>query len=183
MRRARPKNHQPICAVWHPAGRGVDCGPVQFAALNSQRVDRWQPAMRWRLLLAIHLMRQDKSDNIGGSLGGALTLPATFAFAGLSTLSDAPTAVPFFAGAALIQDLAVGRIGQYLWIVAYCLVYVAPLLAMIAIRGAMQDRATSILAIVQRAIVWSFRHLFPPILLLGACWLCWTGAERLTHLS
>jgi len=133
--------------------------------------------------LAFYLMRQDKSDNIGGSLGGALTLPATFAFAGLSTLSDAPTAVPFFAGAALIPDLAIGRIGQYLWIVAYCLVYVAPLLAMIAIRGAMQDRATSILAIVQRAIVWSFRHLFPPILLLGACWLCWTGAERLTHLS
>lgn len=129
--------------------------------------------------LAIHLLRQGLPADPGASLGRALTLPATAAFAVASTLSDAPTAVPFFAAAALIPDLAPERVGQYLWVVLYCLVYVAPLLLMLAIRAAMGAKGAALLERVQRAIGWSFRHVFPPTLVLGGGWLSWLGLTRL----
>ncbi|KGJ23582.1 GAP family protein [Paracoccus sanguinis] len=125
--------------------------------------------------LAIYLLRQVQSLDAGASLSRAMTLPATAAFAVASTLSDAPTAVPFFAASAIIPDLASGRVGQYLWVALYCLVYIAPLLLMLGIRAAMGAHGEVVLERVQRGVGWSFRYILPPILVLGGGWLCWLG--------
>lgn len=129
--------------------------------------------------LAWHLSSKDRNDEPDQSLSKVLSLPATAAFAVASTMADAPTAVPFFAAAALIPDLAVGRAGQYAWVILYCLVYVAPLLLLLALRAALGVKGASMIERVQKGVYWSFRHLLPPLLVLGGGVLCWLGASFL----
>jgi hypothetical protein len=120
-----------------------------------------------------------------GGRGGAmplsdrLTLPATAAFAVASTLADAPTAVPYFAAATLAPLLAEGRVGVYLWVVVYCLIYVAPLVLLLAMRVWFGGRAERSLGRVRTAVDWSFRYLLPPVLIVVGFWLGYVGVLRL----
>jgi cytochrome c biogenesis protein CcdA len=112
-------------------------------------------------------------------LSDRLTLPATAAFAVASTLADAPTAVPYFAAATLAPLLAEGRVGEYLWVVLYCLIYVTPLVLLLALRVWFGDRAERSLGRVRMAVDWSFRYLLPPVLAVVGIWLGLLGLARL----
>lgn len=112
-------------------------------------------------------------------LSDRLTLPATAAFAVASTFADAPTAVPYFAAATLAPLLAEGRVGEYLWLVLYCLIYVAPLILLLALRVWFGDRAERSLGRVRTAVDWSFRYLLPPVSVVVGIWLGLLGLARL----
>lgn len=131
---------------------------------------------------AVHCYRQDLTQGKGALLDKVLTLPTTAAFAVASTLSDLPTAVPYFAAAALIPEMADTRLEQYLWLMLYCLIYVAPLCLMLGILVAWGDKAAFMLSGVQRGIAWSFRFILAPTLLVIGVGFLWQGASRLLML-
>lgn len=130
---------------------------------------------------AIHLWFKPGSNGKDVSLAAALTLPGTAVFAIASTLSDAPTAVPLFAAVAQLPQLAEGRVGQYLWLVVYTAIYVAPLVLLLGLRRTLGTAADAALNRVAAAVNWSFKRLLPPALVLAGAASGWIGAERLLN--
>lgn len=107
-----------------------------------------------------------------------LSLVATIAFAVASTLSDLPTAIPYFAAAS--QLAAAGGTGiRYAWLLIYNLIYIAPLVAMIGLRVGLGHNAEAPLRSVRTAVDWSFAKLLPPVLVLAGVALLGDGAIRL----
>lgn len=129
--------------------------------------------------IAWRMIRSDDPQDLASSVSNRLSLPATATFAIASTLMDAPTALPFFAAAAQILTFADGRVGQYLWVVFYCLIYVTPLLLLIGLRVGLGDRSGGALQAVKTAVAWSFANLMPPALILIGLWLAWIGTAML----
>ena len=128
---------------------------------------------------ALYLWFNKAATGTGMSLAEVLTLPGTAVFAVASTLSDAPTAVPLFAAMVLLPQLAEGRFGQYLWLVAYVAFYVAPLLALLYLRVVLGSKADSALNRVLAVVNWTFKHLAPPILISAGAFAGWLGVFRL----
>jgi hypothetical protein len=128
---------------------------------------------------ALYLWFNKAATDGGIALANALTLPGTAVFAVVSTLSDAPTAVPLFAAVAQLPELTDGRSGQYLWLVAYTVIYVAPLLLLLALRMALGVKADAALNRVMSVVNWSFNHLLPAVLLLAGAFAGWLGVHRL----
>lgn len=101
---------------------------------------------------------------------------ATAALAIGSTISDVPTALPYFAAVAELNAVPrtlltiAGAIG---W---YNLLYVAPLLAMLAIRWRMGDRAKPALDRFNEAVRTLLRVALPPALALGGLYLAIKGS-------
>jgi hypothetical protein len=132
------------------------------AAAGAAGIDTWRRAAK------------DKSAPGPSNLSTA----ATFAFALVSTLSDLPTAIPYFAAASQIAAAGSDPLTRYAWLVAYNMVYVAPLAAMLALRSALGANAESVLARVRRAVDWSFAKLLPPGLVIAGAALLIDGAMR-----
>jgi cytochrome c biogenesis protein CcdA len=98
-----------------------------------------------------------------------LSLMATLIFAIASTLSDLPTALPYFAAVNAISAASSGLVHELLFLTLYNLIYISPLIVMLMIRAWAGAKAQASLEIVRRAVDWSFVHLLPPIsALLGA---------------
>lgn len=108
-----------------------------------------------------------------------LSLPATLVFAIVSTVSDLPTAVPYFAAASQIAAAGADGVARYAWLSLYNLIYIAPLVAMLVLRFVFGERAEPPLARVRQAVDWSFARLLPPLLLLAGIALIGDGAMRL----
>lgn len=108
-----------------------------------------------------------------------LSIGATLAFALVSTVSDLPTAIPYFAAASQIAAADIDPFTRYAWLVAYNLVYIAPLVAMLALRVILGARAEPALSHVRLAVDWSISRLLPPALLLAGTALLIDGSVRL----
>jgi cytochrome c biogenesis protein CcdA len=108
-----------------------------------------------------------------------LSVLATIAFAVVSTLSDLPTAIPYFAAASQIAASDSGAVTRYAWLFIYNLIYVAPLVAMLGLRVGLGDRTAAILRRVRTAVDWSVAKLLPPLLMLAGVALLGDGALRL----
>lgn len=132
------------------------------------------------LWAALRLWRRSDANAAAVPHVSSLSVGATLAFAGASTLADLPTAVPYFAAASQIPALADGRLSRYAWLAIYNLVYVAPLLAMLGARLALGARADRVLGAVRRGVEWSFAHLMPPLLAFLGLVLLADGVRRLT---
>lgn len=108
-----------------------------------------------------------------------LSLPATLGFAVVSTGSDLLTAAPYFAAASQIAAAGNDGLVRYGWLALYNFIYAAPLIAMLALRLALGERAEPVLARVRGAVAWTFAKLLPPILALAGVALVGDGAVRL----
>jgi hypothetical protein len=107
-----------------------------------------------------------------------LSLPATLAFAIVSTVSDLPTAIPLFAAVNQIAATGDGTFARYGWLAFYTVVYVTPLIAMLAASLALGQRAEPTLVCVRQAVDWTFARLLPPALVLAGIALLIDGARR-----
>ena len=128
---------------------------------------------------ALYLWLYTSTSNPSKSSMTALTMPGTAVFAVVSTLSDSLTAVPLFAAVAQLPELADGRVSQYLLLVAYVAIYVAPLLLLLGLRMALGSGADAALNRVTTIVNWSFKHLLPAVLLLAGAFAGWLGLDRL----
>lgn len=131
---------------------------------------------------AVHFWLERPSADASVRLAKAMSLPGTAVFAAVSTMSDAPTAVPLFAAVAQLPLLTEARIGQYLWLTLYSAIYVAPLLLLLALRILMGSHVDEALKSVLAAVNWSFRHLLPPMLLIAGAAASWFAVQSLGKL-
>jgi cytochrome c biogenesis protein CcdA len=131
------------------------------------------------LAVAFHFYRQAKknSEQTAPKLSN-LSLTATFIFALGSTISDLPTALPFFAAANIIAGLSDAFVYQLSLLILYNFIYVSPLILMLAIRMSAGAKAQIYLTKVRQGVDWSFVHCLPPAiaalgiyLLARGCWL------------
>jgi hypothetical protein len=107
-----------------------------------------------------------------------LSLPATLAFAIVSTVSDLPTAIPLFAAVNQIAATGDGAFARYGWLAFYTVIYVTPLIAMLAASLALGQRAEPTLVRVRQAVDWTFARLLPSVLVLAGIALLIDGARR-----
>ncbi len=106
-----------------------------------------------------------------------LSVPATFAFAAFSTMSDLPTALPYFGAAAQIAGSTAHRPAQLGWLLLYNAIYVAPLLLLIVLHALLGSRSDVLFGSIQRAVNWGFSYLLPPLILIfGLGLIYWTVA-------
>lgn len=110
----------------------------------------------------------------------SLGVGATLAFAVASTAADLTSALPYFAAvsriAAEVQGWGAG-LGLLAW---YNLLYVSPLLLLVAARALLSPAASErFFGRARAAIDWAFARLLPPLLLLGGAALLVDGARRL----
>jgi hypothetical protein len=104
-----------------------------------------------------------------------LSLTTTFIFALGSTISDLPTALPYFAGANIIASVSDSLIPQLSFIAFYNLIYISPLILMLAIRMSAGVKAQGYLVKVRNSVDWSFAHLLPPTIALIGIYLLARG--------
>jgi cytochrome c biogenesis protein CcdA len=134
------------------------------------------------LLLAFYLWKQAKAGTAFVPPAN-LSVPATFAFAAVSTVSDLPTALPYFGAAAQIAASTSEMLPQLGWLLIYNLVYVAPLFLLIALHDLLGERSDAVFGRIQRVVNWGFAHLLPPlILILGLGLIYWATAPLILTL-
>lgn len=98
-----------------------------------------------------------------------LSLMATLIFAIASTLSDLPTALPYFAAVNAISGVSTELTHQLSLLAFYNLVYISPLILMLMISVLAGTKTKASLEKVRSAVDWSFAHLLPQVIaLLGA---------------
>lgn len=121
------------------------------------------------LAFAFYFYRQGKKNNAQEAPKlSSLSLTATFIFALGSTISDLPTALPYFAAANIIASLSDTLFYQLSLLALYNFIYVSPLILMLAIRMSAGARAQAYLVKVRVGIDWCFAHLLPAAIgLLG----------------
>ena len=148
----------------------------------------WVPALLLVLLglacigFALYLWFDDSAADASVRLAKALSLPGTAVFAAVSTLSDAPTALPLFAAVAQLPLMTETRLGQYLWLTLYCAIYVSPLILLLVLRELLGSHADRALSKVLSAVNWSFRHLLPPMLLIAGVAAGWFTARIIAQM-
>lgn len=131
------------------------------------------------LVGGIILWRKSGSDTQSMPQISALSVWATVLFAAGSTVSDLPTAVPYFAAASQITSIAEGRLGQYFWLLIYNVIYVAPMVAMLVVRLTLRKRADGVFSAIRKGVDWAFKHLMPLLLILFGIFLLFDGVRRL----
>jgi cytochrome c biogenesis protein CcdA len=91
------------------------------------------------------------------------TVLGTALYAASSTISDVPTALPYFAAIHLLAeaDLAVFSTGALL--VLYNLSYVAPLGLLLAIRLKGGDKVDATFNAIRTCVDWGFKNIVPPL--------------------
>lgn len=108
-----------------------------------------------------------------------LSVPAALAFAVVSTVSDLPTALPYFAAANRIAELD-GPALQLAALGWYNLTYCWPMIALLVAHATLrQARSEAIFGRLRAGIDWAFAKLLPPVLLLAGATLAVDGARRL----
>lgn len=115
------------------------------------------------LAAAFYFYRQaKKSGEQAAPKLSNLSLTATFVFALGSTISDLPTALPYFAGANIIASVSDGLLPRLIVLTVYNFIYISPLILMLIIRMSAGARAQGYLVKVRNGVDWSFAHLLPP---------------------
>ncbi len=112
-----------------------------------------------------------------------LSLPATLVFAAVSTASDLPSAVPYFAAIARISLSLNSAWMEITCLAWYNFLYVSPMTAMMIAFIAMgQDRSARLFSRIRTWFEWGFAKLLPPAVAIGAVYLAYDGLAKLTAL-
>jgi hypothetical protein len=109
-----------------------------------------------------------------------LSVPATLAFATVSTVSDLPSGIPYFGAISCISVSAPSLLGEIGYLSWYNLLYVGPLLTMLLAHVSLSpERSQALFGRVREVIDWAFAKLVPSALGLGALFLVYDGVRRL----
>jgi hypothetical protein len=106
------------------------------------------------------------------------TVMGTALYAGSSTVSDVPTALPYFAAIHLLAEAKLAVIATGTLLVIYNLCYVAPLGLLLGIRlkgGAGVDRTFEV---IKQGVDWGFKHIVPPLTACLGLYCLWEVGIR-----
>jgi cytochrome c biogenesis protein CcdA len=101
-------------------------------------------------------------------------LVGVFLFALSSTLSDLPTALPYFGAIPIMVATETNFLGLLAWLAFYSLIYVSPLIVLLYFRQMAHKQFEPLVGSINRSMDWAIRRLTPALLVpLGG----WAGYE------
>jgi hypothetical protein len=128
------------------------------------------------LAIAQHLrLRAKKGDGKQYVSIANLSLRTIFLFAIASTLSDLPTAIPYFVALDIIAHGDSGIIKKIGLLSLYNLIYIGPLALLLIIKMSADERVPAVFLKIRQGIEWSFAKLLPPLIALFGMYLLASG--------
>ena len=106
----------------------------------------------------------------------AAALVGVFLFALSSTISDLPTALPYFAAIPIMVATEASFLGLMVWLAFYSLIYISPLILLLWFRLTAHKQFEPLVGGINRFMDWAIRRLTPALLVpVGG----WAGYEAL----
>lgn len=169
-------------AIYFPGGIALMEGWSAVLKNILPSLPSWLPVLSYFifgiicLAAALYFYRQGKkSGEQAAPKLSNLSLTATLIFALGSTISDLPTALPYFAGVNIIANLIDGLLPQLSLLAVYNFIYISPLILMLVIRMSAGAKAQGYLIKVHNGVDWSFAHLLPPTIVFIGVYLLARG--------
>ncbi len=106
-------------------------------------------------------------------------LVGVFLFALSSTLSDLPTALPYFGAIPIMVATETNFLGLLAWLAFYSLIYVSPLIVLVYFRQMAHKQFEPLVGSVNRSMDWAIRRLTPALLVPLAGWAVYEAARLL----
>jgi cytochrome c biogenesis protein CcdA len=102
-----------------------------------------------------------------------------FLFALSSTLSDLPTALPYFGAIPIMVATETDFLGLLAWLAFYSLIYVSPLIVLLYFRQMAHKQFEPLVGSINRSMDWAIRRLTPALLVPLAGWAVYEAARLL----
>jgi cytochrome c biogenesis protein CcdA len=106
-------------------------------------------------------------------------LVGVFLFALSSTLSDLPTAIPYFGAIPIMVATGTSFLGLLAWLALYSLIYVSPLIVLLCFRQMAHKQFEPLVGSINRSMDWAIRRLAPALLVPLAGWAVYEAARLL----
>ncbi len=106
-------------------------------------------------------------------------LVGVFLFALSSTLSDLPTALPYFGAIPIMVATETNFLGLLAWLAFYSLIYVSPLIVLLYFRQMAHKQFEPLVGSINRSMDWAIRRLTPALLVPLAGWAVYEAARLL----
>ena len=111
--------------------------------------------------------------------------PTTAALVGVvlyalsSTLSDLPTALPYFGAIPIMVATETNFLGLLAWLAFYSLIYVSPLIVLLYFRQMAHKQFEPLVGSINRSMDWAIRRLTPALLVPLAGWAVYEAVRLL----
>jgi cytochrome c biogenesis protein CcdA len=106
-------------------------------------------------------------------------LVGVFLFALSSTLSDLPTALPYFGAIPIMVATETNFLGLLAWLAFYSLIYVSPLIVLLYFRQMAHKQFEPLVGSINRSMDWAIRRLTPALLVPLAGWAVYEAVRLL----
>lgn len=107
------------------------------------------------------------------------SIVGTALYAASSTISDLPTALPYFAAIAVLAEAKLSVAGTTALLLVYNLCYVAPLVLLLGVRLSGKAGVDQGFAKIKTLVDWSFRYLVPPLTACLGIYCLWEVGVRI----
>ncbi len=104
-----------------------------------------------------------------------ISLRAIFVFAIASTLSDLPTAIPYFAALDIIAHGDNGSIEKICLLLLYNVIFISPLVLLLAIKTSAGETVPAYFMKIRHGVEWCFAKLLPPLIAVFGLYLLANG--------
>lgn len=176
-------------AAYFIGGLALVSGWAEALKLLAPYIRPWMAASAWSVLClvslvgAIILWRRPKFDpHRKAKQPGVAALIGVFAFALSSTLSDLPTALPYFGAIPIMVASGADMLGLVAWLGFYSLIYVSPLIVLVCFRQLAHHRFAPLTLKINGFMDWSIRRLTPALLVILAGWAGFEAAQVVSHI-
>lgn len=175
--------------VYFITGLGLVAGWAELVLAFKSRIQPWMVFACWLVLAlgcllgAIFLWRRPPMGE-GKSVKqpSSLALIGVFLFALGSTISDMPTALPYFGAIPIMVATGATMAGLVAWLAFYSLIYVSPLIFLLCYRLIAYKQFEPLVGKIHGFMDWSIRRLSPALLLPCGGWASYEAVRLIPQL-
>jgi cytochrome c biogenesis protein CcdA len=172
--------------VYFLGGIALVSGWVEAAAAMRPWIKPWMAIAFWLALAlgsfvgAVILWRRPAAtESKEAKPPTTAALVGVFLFALSSTLSDLPTALPYFGAIPIMVATETNFLGLLAWLAFYSLIYVSPLIVLLYFRQMAHKQFEPLVGSINRSMDWAIRRLTPALLVPLAGWAVYEAVRLL----
>jgi cytochrome c biogenesis protein CcdA len=163
--------------VYFLTGVALVTGWVELVIALKPLIKPWMKLAFWLVLALICLIgaiilwrRPPMGDSKAVKQPSSVAIIGVFLFALGSTLSDMPTALPYFGAIPIMVATDANMLGLLAWLAFYSLLYVSPLMVLLAYRLIAHKQFEPLIGKINRLMDWTIRRLSPALLVPCGVW-------------
>lgn len=175
--------------VYFITGLGLVAGWAELVLAFKSRIQPWMVFACWLVLAlgcligAIFLwQRPPMGEGKSVKQPSSLALIGVFLFALGSTISDMPTALPYFGAIPIMVATGATMAGLVAWLAFYGLIYVSPLIFLLCYRLIAYKQFEPLVGKIHGFMDWSIRRLSPALLLPCGGWASYEAVRLIPQL-